>query len=121
MLTTKKNLHYLSAANDKQFTLNMKEQPEILSAEQYDEICKEMLAFQESNNRLSFADDAGVEQIAKVEDKSFSFIDDEQKAAFAEPKYEAAPVEMYEPPVQQAPAEKSGGIISGIRSLFRAP
>lgn len=121
LLTTKKNLHYLSAANDKQFSLNMKEQPEILSAAQYNEICQEMLAFQESNNRLSFADDAGVEQLATVEDKSFSLVDDEQKAAFAEPKYEAAPVEMFEPPATPAPAQQGGGIISGIRKLFGSP
>jgi radical SAM superfamily enzyme YgiQ (UPF0313 family) len=126
LLTSKKNLHYLSAANDKQFTLNMKERPDLLTAEDYNTICQEMLAFQESNNRLSLDDDTGRPVRATVEDKSFSLIDDAQKAALEENREAAAavesPVKVYEPAaVSQAdpvPA-KDSGVLSGLRSLFR--
>jgi len=71
---------------------------------------------------LSFADDNGVEQVAKVEDKSFSFVDDEQKAAFESVQQADTTVQIFDPVAQQAAApEKSGGIISGIRGLFRSP
>ena len=125
LLTTKKNLHYLSAANDKQFTLNMKERPDLLTAEQYNEICLEMLAFQESNNRLSLDDDNGRPVRAKVEDKSFSLIDDAQKAALEQNQAAAAlsPVQVYEPvvlsPQTPLPA-KEGGLLAGLKSLFRS-
>lgn len=74
----KKNLHYLSAVNDKVFTLNMKEMPELLSAEEYNEICQEMLAFQEANNRLTYSDDESEsgDAVAAVDDKSFSLVAD---------------------------------------------
>jgi anaerobic magnesium-protoporphyrin IX monomethyl ester cyclase len=72
LLTNKRELHYLSAVNDKQFVLNMKEQPELLSQEEYNEICMEMLAFQQANNRLSYGDEPNS---ATVEDKSFSFVE----------------------------------------------
>lgn len=124
LLTSKKNLHYLSAANDKQFTLNMKERRDLLTAEDYNSICQEMLAFQESNNRLSFADDAGEQVVAKVEDKSFSMIDDEQKAAFAAVAAEPV-VKEYVPPVvvaaaEQGKSEKEGGLFSSLRNLFKS-
>ncbi|HAJ76056.1 MAG TPA: hypothetical protein DCM64_06330 [Gammaproteobacteria bacterium] len=75
----KKNIHYLSSSNDKQFTLNLKEQPELLSQQQYSELCFEMLQFQEANNRLSYTDgefegDASTE--ADVQDKSFVLTED---------------------------------------------
>lgn len=73
---TKKNLHYLSAANDRQFTLNMKECPELLTAEEYNEICMEMLEFQEKNNRLTYTDSEGEQVEANVEDKSFSLVEE---------------------------------------------
>lgn len=75
----KKNLHYLSAVNDKTFTLNMKEMPELLNAEEYNEICQEMLAFQEANNRLTYSDDEfdpSDAPAAAVDDKSFSLVAD---------------------------------------------
>ncbi|MCH7671900.1 MAG: B12-binding domain-containing radical SAM protein [Proteobacteria bacterium] len=76
LLNNKKELHYLSAANDRQFTLNMKECPELLTAKEYNEICQEMLAFQEANNRLSYTDGMAPEAApARVEDKSFSLVD----------------------------------------------
>jgi hypothetical protein len=50
----------------------MKEQPELLTQEEYNEICKEMLAFQQVNNRLSYGDEPNS---ATVEDKSFSFVE----------------------------------------------
>jgi hypothetical protein len=73
-------LHYLSEANDKQFTLNMKERPELLSAAEYDEICREMLAFQEANNRLTYSEDEFSDDgtpASTVNDKSFSLVADE--------------------------------------------
>ena len=76
LLNNKKELHYLSAVNDRQFTLNMKECPELLTAKEYNEICQEMLAFQEANNRLSYTDGIAPEVApARVEDKSFSLVD----------------------------------------------
>ena len=50
----KKAIHYLSAANDQVFELNLKEQAELLSQQEYGDICREMVAFQQSNNRLSY-------------------------------------------------------------------
>jgi hypothetical protein len=50
----------------------MKEQPELLTQEEYNEICMEMLAFQQANNRLSYGDEPSS---ATVEDKSFSFVE----------------------------------------------
>lgn len=95
LLENKKNLHYLSAANDKQFTLNMKERPELLTADEYNEICTEMLAFQEANNRLSYSDSEGEEDgetaAATVEDKSFTLTEAEPIAAKNVPE-EAAKV-----------------------------
>jgi radical SAM superfamily enzyme YgiQ (UPF0313 family) len=73
LLTNKRELHYLSAVNDKQFVLNMKEQPELLTQDEYNEICMEMLAFQQVNNRLSYGDEPGS---ATVDDKSFSFVEE---------------------------------------------
>ncbi len=97
LLTNKKNLHYLSAANDRNFTLNMKECPELLTAAEYNEICMKMLAFQERNNRLSYTDangDTAEPAHATVEDKSFSLVDDEfiasQANADANPEIEPA-------------------------------
>lgn len=50
----KKNLHYLSSVNDQEFKLNLKEQPELLSAAEYSDICMEMHSFQKQNNRLQY-------------------------------------------------------------------
>ena len=81
LLTNKRNLHYLSAANDRQFTLNMKEQPELLNAQEYNDICMEMLAFQEANNRLSYSDEfeSETKEKAKVEDKSFVLVEEKSE------------------------------------------
>jgi len=105
----------------------MKERPDLLTAEDYNSICQEMLAFQESNNRLSLDDDTGRPVRATVEDKSFSLIDDAQKAALEEDRASTAPavespVQVYEPAAvaQAAPAPaKDGGLLSGLRSLFK--
>jgi|GEM_PF-3377939 hypothetical protein len=37
----------------------MKECPELLTAEEYNEICNEMLNFQESNNSLTYSEEEG--------------------------------------------------------------
>jgi anaerobic magnesium-protoporphyrin IX monomethyl ester cyclase len=99
LIADKKNLHYLSAANDNNFTLNMKERPELLSAEEYNEICKEMLAFQISNNRLSLDDDSGRPQRVRVDDKSFSLITDIEKVALQ--MSNAAVTAVHQPSVTQ--------------------
>jgi radical SAM superfamily enzyme YgiQ (UPF0313 family) len=51
----KKTTHYLSAVNDRVFEMNLVEQPELMTAKEYNDICLEMVAFQEANNRLSYA------------------------------------------------------------------
>ncbi len=51
----KKNLHYLSAANSREFKLNLKEDRSRLTEQEYAEICTEMLEFQRSNNRLRYS------------------------------------------------------------------
>ena len=106
LLGGKKNMHYLSAVNDKQFTLNMKECPELLNAEDYDAICREMLAFQEVNNRLSYKDEEGVETAATVEDKSFTMVE--------EPEQSSAEVDAVVPP---KPAES---LLDGMKNFFRS-
>ncbi len=54
LLPLKENIHYLSAANDRKFELNLKERPDLLSQQQYAQICHDMLRFQQQNNRLSY-------------------------------------------------------------------
>ena len=49
----------------------MKERPELLTADEYNEICMEMLEFQEKNNRLTYSDSESEQGEASVEDKSF--------------------------------------------------
>ena len=103
LLSSKRELHYLSAANDQQFVLNMKEQPELLSQVEYNEICMEMLAFQQANNRLSYDDEPGS---ATVEDKSFSLV---------EPATEAkAAADVPVPPAAAA------SLLDGVKNLFRS-
>jgi anaerobic magnesium-protoporphyrin IX monomethyl ester cyclase len=117
LLDNKKNMHYLSAANDRQFTLNMKERPDLLTQEEYNEICMEMLAFQEKNNRLTYSDDVelGTEvSTATVADKSFSLVTDEEQQALAN-QPESTPV-----PPDATPAKTKGGFMDGVRNLFRS-
>jgi len=106
LLTNKKNLHYLSAANDRQFTLNMKEQPDLLNSEEYNEICMEMLAFQESNNRLSYSDEDEVDKVekAKIEDKSFVLVEENIE-------------QDIEGLITQQP---KNGLVDTVRNLFRS-
>ncbi len=106
LLETKKNLHYLSAANDRQFTLNMKERPELLTADEYNEICMEMLEFQEKNNRLTYSDSEGEQGEASVEDKSFSLV--EENSVLEE---ESLPVDM-------PPATQSKGFVKTVINFF---
>jgi len=119
LLSTKKNLHYLSAANDRQFTLNMKERPELLTQEEYNEICLQMLAFQESNNRLSYADDEELsERPATIDDKSFELRAVEDSEAEVA---EAEVAEVAEVRVPPQVAQKSGSsLFRGVRNLFRS-
>ena len=105
LLSGKKNLHYLSAANDRQFTLNMKERPELLTEKDYNEICMEMLAFQERNNRLTYAED-NAETKATVEDKSFSLVDGAEIS-------EA--IQTTNPQI-----DKESSLLSGVKNFFRS-
>ena len=120
LLTDKKNLHYLSAANDRQFTLNMKEMPELLNAEEYNEICTEMLAFQEANNRLSYDEglSEGGDEKATVEDKSFIFVDEPPEQA-TEP---SAPEESTSPTEESpsAATKKPASVFEGMKNFFRS-
>ena len=106
MLENKKNLHYLSAVNDRQFTLNMKERPELLTADEYNEICMEMLEFQEKNNRLTYSDSEGEQGEASVSDKSFSLIE------------ENAVSEEEAPAVEMPPATQSKDFVKSVINFF---
>ncbi len=103
LLDSKRELHYLSAANDQQFILNMKEMPELLSQVEYNEICMEMLAFQQANNRLSYDDEPGS---ATVKDKSFSLV---------EPAAQAESAAVIPPPKPE-----SSSFLDGVKNLFRS-
>jgi len=117
LLTNKKNLHYLSAANDRQFTLNMKERPELLNADEYNEICMEMLAFQEANNRLSYTDHDEPAEQASVEDKSFSLVSDEELAASTQNEVEIPPSSS---PTTEQSEKASGSLLQSVKNLFRS-
>jgi radical SAM superfamily enzyme YgiQ (UPF0313 family) len=54
LLPLKKNIHYLSSVHDREFRMNLKEMPELLTQVEYSRICMEMMAFQQMNNRLSY-------------------------------------------------------------------
>ena len=84
----------------------MKERPELLTADEYNEICMEMFKFQEQNNRLSYSDSEGEQGEASVDDKSFSLVDEN-----AVPEEEPLPVEM--PPVTQ-----SEGFVKSVINFF---
>ena len=117
LLTNKKNLHYLSAANDRQFTMNMKEQPELLTQDEYNEICMEMLAFQEANNRLTYDEQGEGEtaETATVADKSFSLVTDEEVAA--NEKSNRINGSEENPAVLD---NQSGRFMDSVRNLFRS-
>ena len=115
----KRNIHYLSSSNDKEFTLNLKEQPELLSQEEYSKICFEMLAFQDANNRLSYTDgdfEQGSEPAhADVLDKSF-VLTEEAATITASVKENESP-EMITP---AAPIQQHRSVLSGLVNLFRS-
>ena len=111
LLTNKKNLHYLSAANDRQFTMNMKEQPELLTQEEYNAICMEMLAFQEANNRLTYDEGTQGESpaAATVEDKSFNFVEGNEEIIEENPESDSILHKGQET-----------GLMDSARNLFRS-
>lgn len=113
LLKSRKNLHYLSAANDREFTLNMKERPELLTAEEYNEICQEMLAFQERNNRLSYSDDenGAAADSATVDDKSFELRDDEATGDIDPGVVNVDPA---------VASKQNSSLIEGVRNFFRS-
>ncbi|PCJ25896.1 MAG: hypothetical protein COA96_06515 [SAR86 cluster bacterium] len=113
LLSDKKELHYLSAANDQQFTLNMKECPELLTAKDYNEICMEMLAFQEANNRLNYNDEPGG---ATVEDKSFSLVESTKSA---EPSIDKNKIESQEANNNKAD-DSASSLLEGVKNFFRS-
>jgi len=108
LLSSKRELHYLSAANDQQFILNMKERPELLTQADYNDICMEMLAFQQANNRLSYDDTPGS---ATVEDKSFSLVE-----PAAQKEVAAAEADAPAP----APPPTPNSFLDGVKNLFRS-
>jgi anaerobic magnesium-protoporphyrin IX monomethyl ester cyclase len=104
----KKNLHYLSGSQNRRFLLNLRERPDLLTQEEYEEICFEMLDFQEQNNRLSFADGEDAPRIVKMEDKSLSLVTDDEKSMLAGHN--------------EVVAAKSGNsLMGGLKGLFRSP
>ena len=106
LITNKRNLHYLSAANDRKFTLNMKEQPELLTAADYNDICMEMLRFQETNNRLSYSESESEDGEASVEDKSFSLVEDQVDSTR---------------PISSLVAQQQGSrLLETVKNLFRS-
>jgi radical SAM superfamily enzyme YgiQ (UPF0313 family) len=119
LIKNKKNLHYLSAANDRHFTLNMRERPDLLTAGQYNEICMEMLAFQEANNRLSFTDDEPA--AATVADKSLTLMGPDDEAPEAVTPVARAPARSAgsDQPHLATPARPS--LVDRILSPFRSP
>ena len=82
----------------------MKEKPELLTAAEYNDICMDMLQFQETNNRLSYSE--AEEEQAVVEDKSFNLIEDEGDSD-----------QQIGSLVAQ---QQSGGIIETVKNLFRS-
>ena len=82
----------------------MKEKPELLTAVEYNDICMEMLQFQETNNRLSYSE--AEEEQAVVEDKSFNLIEDNVDSD-----------QQIGPLVAQ---QQSGGLIETVKNLFRS-
>lgn len=117
LIENKKNLHYLSAVNDRKFTLNMRERPELLSADEYNEICLEMLAFQEANNRLSYVDENNEEQPIEVADKSLSLVDAPEPAE-GHADNPQQPEEAIESAIAQ---EQNKSLFSRILGPFRSP
>lgn len=107
LVKDKKNLHYLSGSQNRRFLLNLRERPDLLTQEDYESICFEMLDFQEKNNRLSFADGDDAPRIVKMEDKSLSLVTDDEQAMLT------APPEVV--------ANSSGSLLSGLKGLFRSP
>ena len=82
----------------------MKEKPELLTAVEYNDICMEMLQFQETNNRLSYTE--AEEEQAIVEDKSFNLIEDNVDSD-----------QQIGPLVAQ---QQSSGLIETVKNLFRS-
>ena len=82
----------------------MKEKPELLTAVEYNDICMEMLQFQETNNRLSYSE--AEEEQALVEDKSFNLIEENVDSD-----------QQIGPLVAQ---QQSGGLIETVKNLFRS-
>ena len=82
----------------------MKEKPELLTAVEYNDICMEMLQFQETNNRLSYSE--AEEEQAVVEDKSFNLTEDNVDS-----------VQQIGSLVAQ---QQSAGLIETVKNLFRS-
>jgi radical SAM superfamily enzyme YgiQ (UPF0313 family) len=123
LLENKKILHYLSAVNDRVFTLNMKEKPELLSAEEYNEICQEMLAFQERNNRLSYVDPDGDPDSAveiSVADKSLTLLEAHETVNDGAPARAADVPADDAADLGMAPNQKPS-LVTRILGPFRSP
>ena len=111
LIAQKKDLHYLSAANDRQFVLNMKECPNLLTQDEYNDICMEMLAFQERNNRLSYTAGNQEEQVGDVvKDKSFELREGQNNLE----KNQTIAID------QVTSQRQEDGLIKNFRNLFRS-
>jgi radical SAM superfamily enzyme YgiQ (UPF0313 family) len=105
----KKILQYLSGSLNRRFLLNLKERADLLPQDEYEEICFEMLDFQEKNNRLSFADGNDAPRFVKMEDKSLSLLTEAEQQMMNEQSNVANA------------ANTGGSMLSGLRGLFRSP
>ena len=88
----------------------MKEQPELLTAAEYNDRCMEMLRFQETNNRLSYSESESESESedgeASVEDKSFSLVEDQVDSTR---------------PISSLVAQQQGSrLLETVKNLFRS-
>lgn len=118
VVKNKRNLHYLSGSQNRRFLMNLKETPELMTQDEFESICFEMLDFQEKNNRLSFADGEDAPRIVKMEDKSLSLMTDDEQTEYGEYGERGA---QGEEAAVIAASTAGSSLMKGIRGLFRSP
>jgi hypothetical protein len=119
LLHDRKSLHYLSGALNRRFLLNLKECPDLLSQDEFESICFEMLDFQEKNNRLSFADGEDAPRIVKAENDSAKQPAEVSAVAVEESDHVEAELEFNT--LDQLAVKQQRSLMSSLRGLFRSP
>lgn len=102
LMHDRKSLHYLSGTLNRRFFLNLQENPELLSQDEFESICFEMLDFQAKNNRLSFADGQDAPRIIKIDEPVV-----------------LAPVDTVA--LEQLASKPERSLMGSLRGLFRSP